>query len=331
VRAAAESGSDISDHEWALWCRGDFGSQKLVMFLVAPGDIDPSIVVKIVRDPRFNDRLVNESNMLRATARLGPEARGGAPSLLFHTTIWGSAASAQTAVIGADLRPELLRRPELVGRVTTWLTEMATATRTAVAADELRQCLGKLLEQYDAAYVVPAATTAFLARQVDLLADTELHAVVQHGDPGPWNAVVTAQDAIAFLDWEAGEERGLPLWDLLYFLRSASLHVSRSRPWQSRRSLVRRDLIAGSTSGDLVAEQVRAYVEAIGLDRRAVEPLYHLCWVQRAVKEARRLAPERRSRGTFHRLVLDGVEGRDQPGLRRITLRADADQGAHRG
>ena len=329
VVAAAEAGIDISGFGWALWCRGEFGSQKLVMFLIAPGDTHPSIVVKITRDPRFNDRLVNESNMLRKLEQLVPRAKGGAPALLFHTTTWGSAASAQSAVAGSDLRGHLRRRPELIGRVTTWMIDMAEATRTPIRDGELRQCLDELLDRYCGLYAVPSKTERFLRQQVDLLGGCQLDAVMQHGDAGPWNAILTPDDGIAFLDWEAGESRGLPLWDLLYFLRSASLILSPRRPWQSRRTRTRRDLVDGSAIGVLVAEHVRSYVDATRLDPRAVEPLWHLCWAHRAVKEARRLPPDRRSRGMFHRFVIDGVEGRDQPGLRRIRMSSDAGGARH--
>lgn len=321
VVAAAEAGIDIAGHGWALWCRGAFGSQKLIMFLLGPDETRPSAVVKIVREPRFNDRLANESKMLRFMEGFDTTARGGAPALLFHTTVWGSAASAQSAVHGTDLRVELPRRPGLLADVTSWMIELARASRTEIDPGELRDCLELLVDRYVAAYEVPPTTEAFLRRQAALLDETGVDAVAQHGDAGPWNALLTEAGGVAFLDWEAGETRGLPLWDLLYFHRSASLLLSPRRPWQDRRRRLRRDLIEGSPVGDRFAEHVRSYVEATGIDRRAVEPLYHLCWVQRAVKEARRLPPARRSRGVFHRFVLDGVEGRDRPGLRRITLR----------
>lgn len=321
VERAAEAGLDVSDFGWALWCRGEFGSQKLIMFLIAPCDAEPSVAVKITRDPRYNDRLENESDMLTKLAQLSPEAGGGAPTLHFHTTAWGSAVSAQSAVLGSDLRAHLAHRPELVGRVATWMSEMALATRTPIVGDELHRCLGDLIDWYVKVYPVPGETESFLRVQAERLAGLELHAVMQHGDPGPWNAIVTPDDAVAFLDWEAGEARGLPLWDLFYFLRSASLLLSPRPPWQSRSIRTRRDMIVGSEIGDLVAAHVRSYVDAIGLDPEAVEPLFHLCWVQRAIKEARRLPDDQRSRGTFHRFVVDGVEGRDQPGLRRITMR----------
>lgn len=323
VTAAAEAGLDVSGHGWGLWCRGDFGSQKLVMFLIAPGASTPSIAVKIVRDPRFNDRLEHESDMLRLIEGLDARVRGGAPTLLFETKLWGSAASAQSMVRGSDLRRNLARRPELLTAVTTWMSDLAIATRAEIDRSELRGGLDELLGRYVAAYDVPQSAVSFLRGQAELLTETELFAVLQHGDAGPWNALLTDDGTVAFLDWEAGEPRGLPLWDLIYFHRSASLLMSRSRPWENRRVRLRRDLIAGSPIGDRVASEVGAYVDAIGLDRRAVEPLYHLCWVQRAIKEARRIPAERRPHGMFHRFLLDGIDGRDLPGLRRITLRTE--------
>ena len=329
VEGAAEAGVDISDFGWALWCRGEFASQKLVMFLIAPGEHEPSIVVKVARHPRYNDRLANESDMLRRVEDLAPAARGGAPGLRFEASAWGSAASAQSAVAGNDLREHLASRPELVEAVATWMTELARSTRAPMRDGELGAALSELLDMYTAAYDVPPTTVQFLRSQVAVLAEASLDAVLQHGDPGPWNAIVTPADTVAFLDWEAGEARGIPLWDLLYFLRSTSLLVAPNRPWQSRATRTRRDLVAGSPFGDVVASHVGAYVEALGLDAEVVEPLFHLCWVHRAVKQARRLAPTDRSRGTFHRLVLDGVAGRDRPGLRRITMRADAEERDH--
>lgn len=323
VDAAAEAGLDVSQSGWALWCRGDFGSQKLVLFLIAAGEREPSIVVKITRDPRFNERLVNETRVLLALDRLGDGARGGAPAPLFDTTTWGSAASAQSAVTGSDLRDQLRVRPDLIEQVTTWMIELADETRTPLQTDEVTGCLDELLARYCRLYDPSADIERFLRRQVASLGDAEMFAVLQHGDPGPWNAVVTPDDRVAFLDWEAGELRGLPLWDLLYFLRSSSLVMSARRPWESRRSRTRRDLIDGSPVGDAIADCVAEYVRAVELDPAVIEPLFHLCWVHRAVKQARRLTSDERSSGGFHRLVLDGIDGRDRPGLRRLTMRTD--------
>src|SRR5690606_35864686 len=65
VEMAGTAGLDVASHGWSLWCRGDYASQKLVMFLYPPGRQEPDVVVKIIRDPRFNHRLANEARVLR--------------------------------------------------------------------------------------------------------------------------------------------------------------------------------------------------------------------------------------------------------------------------
>ena len=52
--------------------------------------------------------------------------------------------------------------------------------------------------------------------------------VFQHGDPGPWNVLITSDGRPGFLDWEAAEPHGMPLWDLFHFLRSFGFQVSRA-------------------------------------------------------------------------------------------------------
>lgn len=319
VAAAADAGHEVADHEWGLWCRGEFGSQKLVMFLLPPGASAPTIAVKITRDRRFNARLRNESEMLRTLSRLEPSAAGGAPGLLFESTVWGSAVSAQTAVTGTDLRDHLRSRPELIEAVTDWMAALAGATRRPAAPDDVHSALDTMVDRYVAAYDVPAEVQRLLRDRVAHLAGAGIDAVVQHGDAGPWNAVLTPDDRVAFLDWEAGEPAGLPLWDLLYFLRSASLTTTSRPPWQSRRRRSRRDLVAGSPVTGSIARHVARYVERTDLPPTAVEPLFHLCWVHRAVKQANRLPVDRRRTGTFHRLVLDAAAGAHRPGLRRIV------------
>ncbi len=316
------SGTDIGEYEWCLWCRGDYASQKLVLFLLKPGSSRPSLVAKITRDSRFNDRLENESSMLGQLGQLGAVARGRAPELVAQAEVGGSHVSVQTAVAGTPLRPLLARRPELLAGVGAWMAELANATAQPVERDELKSVLDHMIARYLAVYDPPDAVRSALDSSASILCDTAVFSVVQHGDPGPWNALLTDDDRVAFLDWEAGERRGLPLFDLLYFLRSACLTIAPPSPWESRRQALRRHLVGGSDVGDEIARHIRQYVDATGLDDLAIEPLYHFCWVHRAIKEARRLPPERRSRGGFHGMLVDGVTGRDRPGMRALTGRA---------
>ena len=47
--------------------------------------------------------------------------------------------------------------------------------------------------------------------------------VFQHGDPGVWNLLITPDGRPAFLDWEAAEHHGMPVWDLFYAARSVGI------------------------------------------------------------------------------------------------------------
>ncbi len=55
--AAAAAGLDVDGHRWALFDPGSYGTKKILLFLVAPGRDHPELVVKLVRDGRFNARL----------------------------------------------------------------------------------------------------------------------------------------------------------------------------------------------------------------------------------------------------------------------------------
>jgi aminoglycoside phosphotransferase (APT) family kinase protein len=143
--------------------------------------------------------------------------------------------------------------------------------------------------------------------------------VFQHGDPGAWNALATPDGGVAFLDWEAADPCGMPLWDLLYFLRSYGVGAARATGGpRDALSAFTRVYLEGSALADLLADTVGSYCARIGLDPRLVAPLYHLCWVQRAVKEATRLPVEQLGTGHYVRLLRRGLQQDTGPELRRL-------------
>ena len=70
-----------------------------------------------------------------------------------------------------------------------------------------------------------------------------------------------------------------------------------------------------------MAATVRASSVAVGIETDAVEPLYHLGWAHRAVKEAARLAPDRLARGHYVRLLRSGMVPGATPGLDLLLAR----------
>jgi len=164
----------------------------------------------------------------------------------------------------------------------------------------------------------PASTAAFLEEQVAMLLAEPPPTVAFHGDLGTWNLLVDQDDRVRILDWESAELHGPPLWDLYYFLRSFAVRSGRRRGLDRSRA-IGRHLLGSSPIAHQAAAWVGAYCRRLGIAPQLTEPLFHICWMHRAVKERRRLHDG--EPGHYGQLCLRMVEHRDAPSLRRLTAR----------
>jgi aminoglycoside phosphotransferase (APT) family kinase protein len=180
--------------------------------------------------------------------------------------------------------------------------------------------LRALLARFEDLYRPDGETTALLEAQLAMLAANadDVRLVFQHGDPGPWNVVVTADGEPGFLDWEAADPDGMPLWDLFHFLRSFGLAVSQKAGTRDPNESFADQVLATSGLNRLLVETVRRFCHATGFSTRLVESLFYLCWVHRAVKEASRLTEEELQSGRYVNLLRVAVTRRDAPGLQRL-------------
>ena len=151
---------------------------------------------------------------------------------LFFGCHAGLAVLGETAVVGAPFLDRTKATDDCphARAVVEWLLELGVST-AHVVSDVSRHVgrLEALLERFDELYRPDRPTSRFLEREMSALAANAdaLRLVFQHGDPGPWNVVVTADGSPGFLDWESADPDGMPLWDLFHFLRSFGLTVSR--------------------------------------------------------------------------------------------------------
>jgi hypothetical protein len=108
---AAAAGRPIDDHRWALLDPGSYGTKKILLFLVGPGDDGPGLVVKLVRDPRFNTRLERAWRALGALDGRGPELSRLGPRPAFFGHHAGLALMAESIVTGDSLKSSSATRP----------------------------------------------------------------------------------------------------------------------------------------------------------------------------------------------------------------------------
>ena len=318
---AARFGLDLDGYRIGLAAPTGYASRKTVMFLFRGDEREPELVVKLARDARQNPRLANEWRALRWLS--DAYVPGDVPRPAFFGHHAGLALVGETAVTGSPFRTRTSGRYDcpLARGALGWLEELGVATVHPAADNaEVGVALSELGSRFTRLYRLTRAQSTALRRHVDALASAgcALPLVLQHGDPGTWNLFVGEGGAPAFLDWEAAERHGMPLWDVFYFARSFAVTVARTRGRTSRLGAVRRELLADGPVSRLLATAVERHCADIGLERELVEPLFVTCWMHRALKEATRLSPARLDTGHYVTLLRLCLDRPDAPGLRNL-------------
>jgi hypothetical protein len=328
---AAQAGVPLQRHRWGLAATGEYSSQKVLFFLFSGEDEAPQYVAKITRDPSLSPRLENERRALGLLGETDFGAASALPRPVFFGYERGLAVLGETAIDGVPFKQRTKATVDcpFARAALDWLVELgiATASRPAGGARDVADELEALFERFREIYRLSRAHETFLAAQIEALARSEngFPLVFQHGDPGPWNLLITAAGEPAFLDWEAAEPSGMPLWDLFHFLRSYGLRVSQAAGTQDPMRSFGQQFLDDSQLGRLLARTTSRYCAETGLAREFVKPLFYVCWVHRALKEVTRLPPDRVNRGRYVNLLRLSIERRESPGLRRLFSLAPVD------
>jgi Phosphotransferase enzyme family len=325
IRAiAAAAGEPLDDCRVALAAPGDYPSRKAILAVFPPGGSEPRYIVKVARDPAFNGRLENEDRALRALAAAGIGDAATLPRASFLGHDGGLAVLAQTAISGVPFRQVTRGTHECPSAraAMAWLMELGarTADRTTAEPGQAAAALRVLLHRFVDLYRPSIAEQELLAEQIDAIAASRrpFPLVFQHGDPGVWNLLITPDGRPAFLDWEAAEQRGMPLWDLFYAARSVGVGVARATGTRSSLDAFAEQYLADSPLARALADDVGRHCAQINLDPALVGPLFFTCWMHRALKEAARLEPHDLANGRYARLLRLCLQRRDAPGLKRL-------------
>ena len=320
---AARSGVDVGHHRWGLWARGDYDSQKVVLFLFEGDEPDPAVAVKLTRHPSHNRRLENEGRALEHLARVEVPTEGRVPRRVFDGVEGGLAVLGESMVHGRSYASVVDASPDnpVLADAAGWLTELGRVTARPRCTRSVAEVCDRLVQRYAEVYRPPPPAVGFLESQVAAVAALpSLPLVFQHGDPGVWNLVVQPSGEVSFLDWEASDPEGLPLWDLFYFLRSAATHASRVEGVRGWMRPVTKHFFEGSALTPVIGRAVRTYVTAVGVPPDLVPPLFHLCWVHRALKEASRLPDERLHASRYAMLVRLSQQAAGSPALQSVLV-----------
>lgn len=325
VRALARMADiDLEEYHWILSARGEYSTRKVLFFLTAPDQQTPSYIVKMTRDPAYNVRLENEYQALVTLYERGVGSPETLPQPIFCGHHAALAIVGESIIAGEPFAQKTQRNancPALQAAIHFLVTlGTATADRTAVTPRQAAQALQTLLTRFQAIYQLTPAHAAFLAAQLQQISNcaAAFPLVFQHGDPGPWNMLVTPSGQVAVLDWEAAETQGMPLWDLFYFLRSYALDMARAGGVNDGLQGFAQQVLADTPLSRLLVETVHAYCQAIELPASVVLPLFYTCWMHRALKEATRLPVNKVDSGRFVNLLRMCIDHSNAPTLQRL-------------
>ena len=284
--AAAQDHLDLPQGVRALLALGMGDALSRNIFHIFPqGSPQPAWVLKFARVPGYAEPFERDERGLDMAAHAGGPVAARAPRLIGRFDHDGTHASLETAAPGIRLRDLLLRpghhelKIKHLGRVADWILDLARSTSTGPEglADERRRLDEEVVPRWRVSGASP-----------DLVASLPpLPAVIQHNDLGSWNIVVDPGD-FTVLDWESARERGLPLWDLFYFLADALAMLDGSTSGDERHVHTMRLFRGELPSSAILFAWVRRAVAALDVPVEAVGKIATLCWLHHSLSHVHR-------------------------------------------
>jgi len=322
---AKKQGVDLSAMSCGLSARGKFNANKNIFYLFDPANGKKAkAVVKMTRAPELNKRLENEYRVLANLHQKGFVEKGTYPEPLFFGTHAGLAILGQMAVYGEPFRSRTKATIDcpIANDAVNWIVQLGVASATTVATTsaEVEAAVMKLYRRFAEIYPLADAEADFLVEQIKTIGrvSRKFPLVFQHGDPGTWNMLVSPENRVIVIDWEAGEPEGLPLWDLFYFLRTYGSWMSRAQSKRNPLQSFSQNFLEPSPLHELLLTTLKRYCDGAGLATDLISPLFYTCWMHRALKEATRLQKDGLAKGTFFTLLRHCIEHHNSPALQSL-------------
>jgi aminoglycoside phosphotransferase (APT) family kinase protein len=269
-------------------------SRHVVALVFAHGAREPSLVVKVPRQPGDNDSVRREAQVMNQLRSYGAGPGIGVPEVVAVLDVGPHAVLVETAVTGAQLNPKLVGSnvAAAVSAGTAFLASLPCTRPALENGDWYQRTISGPLT--DLASLLPSEpdVSELVERthtMLEPLRSAQLPAVVEHGDMSHPNLFLDPDGRLQVVDWERSRTDGVPGHDLVFYLQylSESSELAFSRLAQ----LAAFDKAFGATGWALT--HLRSHLQLRGVNPDLLPLLVIAVWARSAATLAYRLEGER--------------------------------------
>jgi hypothetical protein len=262
-----------------------------VFLVLAPGKPEPLLVAKL---PRLGGGIppngAASTSVEREVANLQAVQAGRAggfdsiPRVVAFEEYLGRPILVETALVGKPLDPAAMRRDRArsCAAVTSWLAELPRPARSADGADGswFGQLVERPLRHFEHVFPLSVDEQRLLERTWELIAplrEADMPLVFEHGDLSHPNIMLLKDGTPGVVDWELAEPRGLPTYDLFFFLTYAAFASHNARKSGEHLAAFHAAFF-GPTAW--ARPYVATYAGQLRLPPHTLTPLFVLCWAR---------------------------------------------------
>jgi aminoglycoside phosphotransferase (APT) family kinase protein len=271
-------------------------SRHVVALIFAIGARDPSLVVKVPRQPGDNDSVRREAEVMRRLTSLGMGAGHGVPEVIAALDVGAHTVLIETAVTGDVLEPRKVAAnfSGALDAGTDFVAALPCTKSAAANKDWYQRTIISPLSGFASLLPMDSEVNALVERTHDMLAplrSVQLPAVVEHGDLRYQNLFLQPNGRLQVVDWERSVVDGLPGHDLVSYLQylSESIEEAFSRDAQ----LAAFDKAFGRAGWALAP--LRHHLQLRGVKPELLPLLVIATWARSAATLSYRLAGQART------------------------------------
>jgi hypothetical protein len=274
-------------------------SSHVVFLVLAPGRPEPLLVAKL---PRLGGSIsalaVNRregsgaarASIEREVANLRAVQAGRAggfesiPQVVAFEEYLGRPILVETALVGNPLDPATVRRApaRACEAVVGWLADLPRLARGPNETEEgwFSRLVERPLRHFERVFPLTVEEQRLLERTWDLIAplrDADLPLVFEHGDLSHPNIMLLKHGAPGVVDWELAEPRGLPTYDLFFFLTYVAFASQNARKGDEHLAAFHTAFFGRAA---WARPYVSGYARQLRLPPHTLTPLFVLCWAR---------------------------------------------------